>query len=345
MRIPGRFWPSIRSGLRRRVERRGRAPQKTEVLHERPGMRAGRERRPRSQKGSHVTGKICKGIAGFYYVHGSDGAVYECRAKGIFRNKNIKPLVGDNVRFAVLSQDPPQGSIEQILPRTGALVRPAAANVDQALVVFAMADPEPNLNLVDRCLVLMERSHIPAILLFNKADLAGDEEKEGYRRIYEAADYPVMFGCVRDGAGMERVRECLAGKTTILAGPSGVGKSSLTNLLIPDAGMQTGAVSEKIRRGKHTTRHSELFCMNPGTYLMDTPGFGSVFVDEMEPEELKACFPEFEPFEGECRFPGCVHVGERVCNVKAAADAGRISMSRYKNYRLFYEELKGKRRY
>jgi len=292
-----------------------------------------------------MVGKIIRGVGGFYYVHGSDHVVYECRAKGIFRNRNIKPLVGDDVEITVLGQEPPAGNIDRILPRASELVRPAVANIDQALVVLALTDPEPNLNLLDRYLVLMERSRVPAALLFNKADLAGDEAAARYRRIYEAAKYPVMLASAREGTGIEEVERFLQGKTTALAGPSGVGKSSLTNLLMPKANMETGAISEKIRRGRHTTRHSELFCLNPGTYLMDTPGFGSVFVEAMDPEDLKDCFPEFGPFEEGCRFPGCVHMGEKACGVKEAAKAGEISRSRYKNYRLFYEELKEKRRY
>lgn len=298
-----------------------------------------------SWKEVSVTGKIIKGIGGFYYVHADDGTVYACRAKGIFRNRKVKPLVGDNVRITVLSGNPPEGNVDEILPRTGELIRPAVANIHQALVVFALADPEPNLNLLDRYLVLMERSHIPATVLFNKTDLAGEDVRDRYRKIYEAAGYPVMFASTGTDVGTGQVRDFLRGKTTVLAGPSGVGKSSLTNLLMPDANMETGEVSQKIRRGRHTTRHSELFCLEPGTYLMDTPGFSSVLVDQMEPEELKGCFPEFLPFEKECRFLGCVHMGEKTCGVKEAAKAGVISRSRYKNYRLFYEELKGKRRY
>ncbi len=258
-----------------------------------------------------MTGKIVKGIAGFYYVHGEDGKLYECKAKGIFRNKKIKPLVGDDVEISVLSREPSEGNIDQIRPRSNTLVRPAVANIHQALLIFAMADPDPNLNLLDRFLVLMERSHVRVTVAFNKTDLAGEEERQKYRDIYESAGYPVMFLSARGGEGLGQVREYLKGKTTVLAGPSGVGKSSLTNLLMPGANMETGAVSEKIRRGRHTTRHSELFCLEKDTYLMDTPGFSSLFVDDMEPEELKTLFPEFAPYEAECRFVGCVHMGER----------------------------------
>ena len=292
-----------------------------------------------------MTGKIIKGIAGFYYVCGRDGILYECKAKGIFRTKNIKPLVGDMVEISVLGQDPPEGNIDQILPRINTLIRPAVANVDQALVIFSLYDPKPNLNLLDRFLVLMERSGVKAVVVFNKMDLAGEEEKDQYGKIYETAGYEVKFLSVLDQTGLKEIRECLTGKTTALAGPSGVGKSSLTNLLMPEANMETGAVSEKIRRGRHTTRHSELFCLDKDTYLMDTPGFSSVFVDEMEPEDLKDLFPEFGPFQDSCRFLGCAHMGEKLCGVKNAAREGRISRSRYENYRLFYKELKDKRRY
>lgn len=292
-----------------------------------------------------MTGKIVKGIAGFYYVRGEDERIYECKAKGIFRNMKIKPLVGDDVEISVLSREPPEGNIDEILERSSVLIRPAVANINQALVIFAMADPEPNLNLLDRFLVLMERSRVPATIVFNKTDLADEAARCRYRDIYEPAGYPVMFLSARAGTGLGEVRRYLEGKTTVLAGPSGVGKSSLTNLLMPEANMETGAVSEKIRRGRHTTRHSELFCLWRDTYLMDTPGFGSLFVDDMKPEELKDCFPEFGPFEEGCRFPGCVHMGEKVCGVKEAARGGRISRSRYENYRLFYRELKDKRRY
>ncbi len=291
-----------------------------------------------------MIGKIVKGIAGFYYVDCGEH-IYECRAKGVFRSKKIKPLVGDDVEISSLGEDPFVGNIERILERRNELVRPAVANVDQAAVVFAVADPVPNLNLLDRFLVTLCSMGLPAIIVFSKSDLDDGEKMEGLRVIYEPAGYPVIPVSTCSGEGINKLSEALAGKTTVLAGPSGVGKSSLTNLLMPRAHMETGSVSEKIRRGKHTTRHSELFGMGNGTYLMDTPGFSSMYVDGMEAGQIKDCFPEFSRYEKNCRFAGCVHIGEKECGVKRAAEEGRISRSRYENYRMFYSEQKEKRRY
>lgn len=292
-----------------------------------------------------MTGKIIKGIAGFYYVHDGKETVYQCKAKGIFRNRKIKPLVGDNVEFSVLDPVDKEGNIEEILPRKNSLIRPAVANIDQAVVLFALADPEPNLHLLDRFLVMMEKAGVPVQICFNKLDLCPDNRGECYRKIYENAGYAVHLLSVKEGIGTDWTAKVLREKTTVLAGPSGVGKSSLTNRLQPEAGMETGEVSEKIKRGKHTTRHSELIYVEEDTYLLDTPGFSSLFVDEMEPEDLQTCFPEFSAFTDDCRFLGCVHIGERVCGVKQAVDAGKVSKSRYENYRLIYQELKDKRRY
>lgn len=292
-----------------------------------------------------MTGKIIKGIAGFYYVNDGENRVYQCRAKGIFRNRKIKPLVGDNVEFSILDEEAGEGNIDEILPRKNALVRPAAANVDQALVLFALTQPSPNLNLLDRFLVMMAMEEIPVVICFNKADLGDGAMEEEYKKIYEGAGYEVHFISARTDLGMDQVRELLRGRTTVLAGPSGVGKSSLTNRIQPEASMETGDISRKIERGKHTTRHSELFFVEKDTYMMDTPGFSSMYTPEIEASELKEFFPEFAEFEDECRFLGCVHIGERVCGVKEAVKEGKISLSRYENYRLIYEELKQKRRY
>ena len=223
-----------------------------------------------------MTGKIVKGIAGFYYVHDKSSRIYECRAKGIFRNRKIKPLVGDDVEFTILNEEQSEGTIDAILPRKNELIRPASANVDQALVVFAITHPEPNLNLLDRFLVMMGVQDVPVIICFNKIDLCGEELMESYRSIYETAGYQVVFISTYEKSGMTELQGLLKGKTTVLAGPSGVGKSSLTNFLLPEAGMETGGISEKIQRGRHTTRHSQLFCVEEQTYLMDTPGFSSV---------------------------------------------------------------------
>ena len=292
-----------------------------------------------------MKGKIIKGIAGFYYVHDGRSKIYECKAKGVFRNRNIKALVGDDVEFMVLDEKEGTGNIDAILPRKNKLIRPAVSNVDQAVVVFAVTEPLPNLNLLDRFLVMMERQEIPVIICFNKIDLSGGKEIEELRAIYGPAGYTLHFISTYEAAGLEKLHELIAGKTTVLAGPSGVGKSSITNFLQPEARMETGVVSEKIKRGKHTTRHSELFFVENGTYMMDTPGFSSMYIEDLEPNELKDYFPEFSEYEEECRFLGCIHVGEKVCGVKTAVADGKISRSRYDNYLLLYQELKDKRRY
>lgn len=292
-----------------------------------------------------MTGKIIKGIAGFYYVHDGHSKVYECRAKGIFRNRKVKPLVGDDVEFTVLDEEAATGNIDGIRKRKNTLIRPSVSNVDQAVVVFAVTDPLPNFNLLDRFLVMMERQNVPVIICFNKVDLTEESEIGKLRAIYAPAGYPVHFISTYEPFGLSELRDLIVGKTTVLAGPSGVGKSSITNVIQPEANMETGVLSEKIRRGKHTTRHSELFFVEKDTYMMDTPGFSSMYIEDLEPEELKDYFPEFAPYEEDCKFSGCIHVGERICGVKEAVERGLISHSRYDNYLLLYQELKNKRRY
>lgn len=292
-----------------------------------------------------MQGKIIKGIAGFYYVHVESKGTYECKAKGIFRKDHVKPLVGDDVLVDLLDEEEKLGNIRKILPRRSALIRPAVANVDQALVIFAIVKPNPNFNLLDRFLIRMERQNLPTIICFNKQDIATAEEKKALQRAYETCGYRVLFISAMENEGLEAVREALGGKTTTVAGPSGVGKSSLINQLAPYANMETGAISVKIDRGKHTTRHSEIIALGEETYIVDTPGFTSLDISEITKEELGQYYPEFLQYEPCCRFRGCAHISEPSCGVKDAVEEGAISRVRYDNYRILYQELKEIKRY
>lgn len=292
-----------------------------------------------------MQGKIIKGIAGFYYVHVEGKGTYECKAKGIFRKDNTKPLVGDDVEVEVLDEEGMLGTINVILPRKNALIRPAVANVDQALVIFAIVKPTPNFNLLDRFLIMMEQQKLPCIICFNKQDIATEEEQQTLKQVYEECGYQVLFVSAKDENGLEELKHVLGGKTTTVAGPSGVGKSSIINKLQPDIYMETGEISKKIERGKHTTRHSQLIALEGGTYIMDTPGFSSLTLADMEKEDLQGYYQEFEAHESQCKFGGCAHINEPICGIKEAVEAGKISKIRYDNYLLLYNELKNKKKY
>ena len=265
-----------------------------------------------------MQGKIIKGIAGFYYVNVVESGVYECKAKGVFRKEKIKPLVGDNVRIEILDEENKTGNIVEIFPRKNELIRPAVANIDQALVVFAVTKPAPHFNLLDRFLVMMERKEIPVVLCFNKKDIATSPEIAELEAIYEKCGYPIVFTSALEQENIEEIRRLLLKKTTI---------------------------SRKIERRKHTTRHSELIAVDADSYIMDTPGFSSLYVNDFEKEELKYYFWEFASYEGQCRFQGCDHVHEPGCAVKEALEEGKIHPVRYKNYLEMYTELKEKKRY
>ncbi len=292
-----------------------------------------------------MQGKIIKGIAGFYYVQTPANGLYECKAKGVFRKEKIKPLVGDNVEISVLDEAEKKGNIDDIYPRKNELIRPVVANIDQVLVIFAASQPKPNLNLLDRFLVSMEKQGVPAIICFNKVDTVSEEECRRLGSIYEKSGCPVMFVSAKEEKDIDKIQELLLHKTTAVAGPSGVGKSTLVNLIAPDAEMETGEISQRIDRGKHTTRHSEILPIGEESYICDTPGFTALAVWEMEKEELKDYFAEFAPYEGECRFLGCTHTHEPQCAVKEALKAGEISKERYQNYQEMFEELKARRKY
>ncbi len=292
-----------------------------------------------------LRGKIIRGIAGFYYVHVAGKGIYECKAKGVFRKNKEKPLVGDNVFIEVLDEEEKLGNVNDILPRKNDLIRPAVANIDQALVIFAADKPKPNFNLLDRFLLMMEQKEIPTIICFNKMDLISETEKEQLRAIYENTGHPILFISAAKKQGIETVREWLHEKTTTVAGPSGVGKSSLINLLQSDVKMETGSISEKIQRGKHTTRHSELITLAEDSYVLDTPGFSSLAVFDLEKEELKWYYPEFEKSQDTCRFMGCNHIHEPDCAIKKAVEEGTISAVRYENYKLLFEECNNRKKY
>ncbi|MBQ2610578.1 MAG: ribosome small subunit-dependent GTPase A [Butyrivibrio sp.] len=296
-----------------------------------------------------MQGKIIKGIAGFYYIETHDARIYECKAKGIFRKDNVKPLVGDNVMIDIIDEENKKGNITEILPRKNRLLRPPVANVDQAVILFAIVKPDPNYNLLDRFLIMMRQQNLPVIICFNKQDIATQEEQQELYNAYEKCGYKVLFISVKEEKGLDELKELLRGKTTTLAGPSGVGKSSLLNKLVPDALMQTGELSRKIDRGKNTTRHSELFYVSElsqgdeETYLFDTPGFTSLNLNDVTTDNLMQYYPEFEEFEPECRFGGCSHIAEPDCGVKNALSEGKISAVRYENYKIIYEDLKNAR--
>lgn len=290
-----------------------------------------------------MQGKIIKGIAGFYYVNIDKKGTFECKAKGAFRNEGTKPLVGDDVEIDIIDEEKMLGNVVSILPRKSSMIRPACANVDQALIIFAVKSPDPNFNLLDRFLIYMESEEVPCIICFNKDDLASEEEADAIREAYIDAGYPIFFISAKEESGIEAIRDILEGKTTVVAGPSGVGKSSLINLLCESDVMETGSISEKNERGRHTTRHAELLPVKDNTYIMDTPGFTSLDVFGATKENLSLYYNEFDKCTDSCRFFDCKHVNEPDCAIKRMVSEGKISKLRYDNYCLLLSELMGQR--
>ena len=287
-----------------------------------------------------MKGKIIKGIGGFYYIKTENGIV-ECKARGKFRHKSLKPMVGDNVEILIENG---KGTIEKIEDRNSELIRPTVANVTQAFVVFAIKNPDLNFDLLNRFLVLCESNNIKAIVALNKIDLVSEEEKIELKEKINAIGYEVLFINAKEGIGVDDLKNRLQGNVTVLCGPSGAGKSTLINTLTDRIHMETGAVSEKIGRGRHTTRHSELIEVSDG-YIVDTPGFSTLDVTFIDKENLRYCFPDFDKYNNECKYRGCLHYKEPGCAVKEAVEEGKINKYRYEFYIRTLEEILKERKY
>ena len=278
--------------------------------------------------------RIIKALSGFYYVQTEDGVV-ECRARGRFRRQDQSPLVGDFVR--ITRQGAGKGVLEELLPRKNAFIRPAVANIDQLVVLASCAVPVTEPFLIDRVLAIAQLQSVPALVVVNKDDLASAQP---LAEIYRRAGVPVLVTSAETGEGIDALRAALAGKLSCLTGNSGVGKSSILNKLCPELHLAVGEVSEKLGRGRHTTRHIELYALGDDTFVADTPGFSSFDTERMElvhKEQLQYAFPEFAPYLGHCQFPDCAHRKEPGCAVRKALADGRIGQTRYDSYERLYE--------
>ena len=284
-----------------------------------------------------MQGIIIKGIGGFYYVKAEDSNIYECKARGIFRKENIKPMIGDRVLIAVT--DSQHGSIDKIEPRITELIRPPVANIDTLIIVCAAKNPDPDFYLTDKLLLIAELKGITPALCINKTDL---ESAKKIKEVYKNTGYRIFEACAAEDRLPDGLDDFLKGKTTAFAGLSGVGKSSILNMIV-DRSVETGSISEKIGRGKHTTRHVELFELDGGGFVLDTPGFSSLQPDMTDCSELALYFPEMAALSSECRFKGCAHISEPDCAVKNALSLGKISEERYLSYTKMYEILKNRK--
>jgi ribosome biogenesis GTPase len=284
--------------------------------------------------GGNMQGTIVKGIAGFYYVK-TENSVIECKARGKFRFDELTPMVGDKVVISVKND---KGVIEKVLPRTSELIRPTVANVTQAFVIFSLRNPDINMDLLNKFLVLCEYNNLKTVVCLNKIDLVEEKEYKNILEYISNIGYEIVFLNAKAGKGIELLVDKMQDNVTVFCGPSGAGKSTLLNKLSGSDLMKTGEISEKIKRGKHTTRHSELIDINHG-FLVDTPGFSNIDISFIPKEKLQHCFPEFDEYKYSCRFTGCVHHKEPDCRVKDAVEQNKINGNRYDFYIKTLEEL------
>jgi ribosome biogenesis GTPase len=289
------------------------------------------------------SGIILKGVGGFYYVSAVD-QVYACKARGIFRKMGITPLPGDRVDFSITHIDKKEGFLEKIHERRTCLERPAVSNVSMLLAVVSVKDPEPDLELLDKLLVTAEKEGVSAIICVNKVDLDDDKLFKRIKGEYNLAKYTVIATSGLDGTGIGDLKQALSNNISVLAGQSGVGKSTLINAIVGSAVMDTGEVSRKAGRGKHTTRHAQLLEVKKGCYVVDTPGFSSFDLNDYDISTLQCYYPEFESLTLKCRFRGCIHICEPDCAVWDAAAKGLISPGRYKRYVELCRKLESDRR-
>ena len=285
-----------------------------------------------------INGTIIKGIGGFYYIDTENG-VYECRARGIFRKEKLKPTVGDHVKISVLDEKNKKGSLDVIEPRKNMLIRPRVSNVEQAVIVFASVSPDINIDLLDRFLILVSEQKLDVLICINKIDLDEEKKYEYVKKLYEDSGYRVILLSAEKGVGIDEIKSALKDKISVFAGPSGVGKSSLINAISPDLQLKTGEISAKIERGKHTTRHAELMQIEENSYIVDSPGFTSLFLEHIPAEELQYHFKEFEPYINQCRYTGCSHIHEPDCAIKEQVGVN-IRAERYERYVNLYNELR-----
>lgn len=287
-------------------------------------------------------GHIIKALSGFYYVQ-SDGEIYQCKGRGVFRNKNITPLVGDFVKFDI--NDENEGYIMEVKERKNELIRPPIANIDQAIIVSSVHSPQFSTLLLDRFLVLVESKDIQPVIFITKIDKLKEEDSpmiEKYRKQYEEIGYTVKMLTTKEPMDFTELNDLFKNKVSVIAGQSGVGKSSILNALEPTLFLETGEISKSLGRGKHTTRHVELVEIHGGL-VADTPGFSSLQFDWIEAEELGACFPEIRKQLGLCKFRGCMHNQEPGCAVKEAVNNGEIMEARYEHYLRFLDEIKSRK--